>query len=511
MGLFDYFERRKLRQQLLDETFAGYTELTRALAFSDKTKACRLINAGADVNEKNSYGYTPLMYASERGYTEIAALLLTRGTDVNARSDIGYTALINANGAETVSLLLENGANVNAQVNNSGYTALTRACELGDAAVVTLLLAKGADVGARSDSHTALMYASGLDNEGFPDIVSLLLQNGAAANIDAQNKKGYTALMLASLRGRGEIVSLLLQNGANTSLTNGLGKRAADLTSNPIIVDVLNNYALKHEGEKNMGIFGKNPYQNANASNQPPQTQNSGGDYAAGEDNYGDVAPMGFIAISEQHVACVFILDTSGSMNRNGAIHKLNEGLSALKAHFDEEGERAACVDVAVISCGPDVKVMQNFTPMTKWSPPVMKADGQTPMGQALIQAMDMINEQKNRYKSLGTPYYRPWIVCITDGEPTDPDIFNSAASSLKAMENSSGVVGYCIGVEGFNEINMAIAFDKGEGRLLKLANADFKILFKFLGNSMSALRDSGPTGKTEATVEMPRQMTFVQ
>jgi uncharacterized protein YegL len=258
-----------------------------------------------------------------------------------------------------------------------------------------------------------------------------------------------------------------------------------------------------------MGIFG-NPYQNANTSNQPPQNAGGNNDYAgSGANSYGDVAGMGIEAISEQHVACVFILDTSGSMNNNGAIDKLNDGLRALKAYFDGEGSAAACVDVAIISCGPGVSVVQNFMPMTQWQPPVLTANGPTPMGQALMKAMEMVKEQKNKYKTWGTPYYRPWIVCITDGEPTDS--YEPVAANFKEMENTSGVIGYCIGVEGFNEVKMASIFDKGKGRLLRLANADFKVLFEFLGNSMSALRDSGSQGKKEATVEMPRQMTFVQ
>ena len=40
-----------------------------------------------------------------------------------------------------------------------------------------------------------------------------------------------------------------------------------------------------------------------------------------------DVGTGGLEFISERHVACVFILDTSGSMSANNAIGKLNEGL----------------------------------------------------------------------------------------------------------------------------------------------------------------------------------------
>lgn len=268
---------------------------------------------------------------------------------------------------------------------------------------------------------------------------------------------------------------------------------------------------IDSEEEIKVSIF--NPYQKANASNAP--AQNGGADYndsASSANNYGDAAGLGIEAISEQHVASVFILDTSGSMTKNGAIDKLNDGLSALKAYFNGEGSAAACVDVAIISCGPGVNVVQNFIPVTQWQPPLLTANGPTPMGQSLMKAMEMIKEQKNKYKALGTPYYRPWIVCITDGEPTDSNepSYEAIVASFKEMENASGVIGYCIGVEGFNEIKMASIFDKNKGRLLKLADANFKVLFEFLGNSISALRDSG-SGQKGVKKEIPRQMEFVQ
>jgi ankyrin repeat protein len=44
-----------------------------------------LLEKGADVNAKNKYGRTALIYATERGYTEIVQLLLEKGADVNAK------------------------------------------------------------------------------------------------------------------------------------------------------------------------------------------------------------------------------------------------------------------------------------------------------------------------------------------------------------------------------------------------------------------------------------------
>ncbi len=72
-----------------------------------------LIARGADVNGIGLHGYTPLMWAANRGHTQIAALLLAHGAKVNARvKGQRKTPLICAETAplELVELLLKHGA-----------------------------------------------------------------------------------------------------------------------------------------------------------------------------------------------------------------------------------------------------------------------------------------------------------------------------------------------------------------------------------------------------------------
>jgi len=100
-----------------------------------------LLNNGANVNAKNSYGVTALHIASREGHTDIVAMLLAAGADVNIKSDFGDTVLLRAsnNGnTEIVSMLLEYGADVNAE-NNYGQTALSLASLNGYTDIVKLL------------------------------------------------------------------------------------------------------------------------------------------------------------------------------------------------------------------------------------------------------------------------------------------------------------------------------------------------------------------------------------
>jgi ankyrin repeat protein len=113
----------------------------------------------------------------------------------------------------SVRALLAKGADVNAKT-NSGGTALMLASVNGHLDVVQALLAKGAEVNAE-ESHggTALMMAS---EQGNREVVQALLAKGA--EVDAKrNYDGGTALIGAAQNGHSEVVQALLAKGADVN------------------------------------------------------------------------------------------------------------------------------------------------------------------------------------------------------------------------------------------------------------------------------------------------------
>lgn len=65
-------KNKNIDKELIKNIKQGNTEIVKLL-----------LEAGADVNAKDIYGNTALMYSSEYGYTEIVKLLLEAGSEVD--------------------------------------------------------------------------------------------------------------------------------------------------------------------------------------------------------------------------------------------------------------------------------------------------------------------------------------------------------------------------------------------------------------------------------------------
>ncbi len=183
----------------------------------------------------------------------------------------------------------------------------------------------------------------------------------------------------------------------------------------------------------------------------------------------------------EPHMACVLLLDTSGSMS-GAPIESLNRAVNDFKEQttLDELAKRR--VDLAIIEFNDRARLVQDFMPISMMDRVELGTGGCTAMGAGIEMAIDKVRERNSFYAAMGTPCYKPWIFMITDGAPTD-DI--ASARERIALEESKGRSGklkfWAVGVPGYDRETLT-SLTK---RCISLDQADFRGIFNWLSESM--------------------------
>jgi len=136
-----------------------------------------------DVDEKDRYGFTALIWASWNGHNELVKYLLANGANINEKDNDGNIALIGVSQygrIEVVKYLLENGANIN-EKNIDGNTALILASWNGHIEIAKYLLENGANPTIRTkedDLYIPNMTARDIATRVKEKEIVSLLENG---------------------------------------------------------------------------------------------------------------------------------------------------------------------------------------------------------------------------------------------------------------------------------------------------------------------------------------------
>ncbi|RDH82056.1 MAG: hypothetical protein DIZ78_16645 [endosymbiont of Escarpia spicata] len=197
----------------------------------------RLIQYGADVNERDKDGCTPLFFL-EDNKLRIAQLLIDHGAESDVKNNSNSTPLHYLNNmfrhewdyevAEVSLLLIKNGADVNVK-DSANKTPLHLAAE------------------------GTLPFSEGVFKQGDIENVRILLENGAEPNVVDSNF-GYTPLHSAAQTNHIEMVQLLLDHGADVNIKQEGGFCPIDYAyekKNIKMISLLENYG----GSVNRDLF----------------------------------------------------------------------------------------------------------------------------------------------------------------------------------------------------------------------------------------------------------------
>uniref|UniRef100_A0A6Q2Z611 Ankyrin repeat domain 52 n=1 Tax=Esox lucius TaxID=8010 RepID=A0A6Q2Z611_ESOLU len=215
-----------LRLGLDDPNAFGNTALHVACYTGQEAVANELVNHGANVNQPNRNGYTPLHLAAVSTNGALCLeLLVNNGADVNQQSKAGKSPLHMAaiHGRFTRSqILIQNGGEIDS-VDEYGNTPLHVAAKYGHELLISTLMTNGADT-ARPGAHgmfplhLAVLYGFSDCCRNKEHVLS------AGFDINMPDNFGRTCLHAAASGGNIECLNLLLSSGADLNQRDKLGR-----------------------------------------------------------------------------------------------------------------------------------------------------------------------------------------------------------------------------------------------------------------------------------------------
>ena len=193
----------------------------------------------------------------------------------------------------------------------------------------------------------------------------------------------------------------------------------------------------------------------------------------------------------------VICIDASTSMLINQRMKKINNGIKQMLQEIKEDPYSADTVELSIISFGGKEIIEEipfGFAGQQTFQG--IKTRGDTPLGSAIMKALNMLDDKFSEYDNVGIEKHKPWLIIISDGRATD-DCEMARAKLIRLQKNNKlRVFAIAMGEEGNYLDEFTI-----DGRVLKLE--DFKVdrFFSWISRSMSKQGQSYTT--IDETVEI--------
>jgi ankyrin repeat protein len=229
---------------------AGESDFIRAVRSDETEKVARLIAKGADVDQRDEKGRTPLHHAAKVGARTVVPLLIAAGAEMEARDARGATPLLLSGCRERMATtLVAYAARVNTADNN-GTTLLHLACR-NCVTNVGLILALGAaadprDLRGRAPLHELVQLGQ---QTQFIETPSREEENESylspSTGKPASQNHGWRYTLRGSEPDVLHAVAMLLDHQADVNAADLEGKRPLDLVYLDSVRDLLVNHGAK--------------------------------------------------------------------------------------------------------------------------------------------------------------------------------------------------------------------------------------------------------------------------
>jgi uncharacterized protein YegL len=211
------------------------------------------------------------------------------------------------------------------------------------------------------------------------------------------------------------------------------------------------------------------------------------------------------------------VVDTSASMQQNGAVDELNRALRRWCDELRSNDHLQASGEIALITFGkdhvlavdPSGRMAGNsarpYVPLRDFNPPQLVAGGLTPMVEAIQYALEVVATRKRELTAEGIGLaYRPMVYLITDGVPTDErgqrtDRWREVAAMLRQHEAGKHLLFFAFGVRGADE---DVLRGLAPNAWYLLDNTDFTQVLRLVSTSIGSARSESRDAPADAIYE---------
>ena len=192
-------------------------------------------------------------------------------------------------------------------------------------------------------------------------------------------------------------------------------------------------------------------------------------------------------------VPVVLCLDVSASMSGQ-KIQDLNRGVKEFFHAVKNDDVAKYAVELCIVTFNSSAQKILDFAgierQIDKFKNFNLVASGYTAMGSAVNMALDLLEKRKKEYQDKGVDYWQPWLVLMTDGQPTDN--ITSAAQRTSDLINGRKLTIFPIMIGQSTNLEQLKKFspNKEPLRLQGLMIAEF---FDWLGKSVKTTSQSAP------------------
>ena len=191
----------------------------------------------------------------------------------------------------------------------------------------------------------------------------------------------------------------------------------------------------------------------------------------------------------EQKCCCALVLDVSSSMEGE-PIKELNQGLQEFYRDIQTDSTTANRLEVAVIEFYDYVKTLIEPSLAANFTMPILATKGTTRLVDGVREGISTVRKRKSWYKQTGQPYYRPWIILITDGAPDAGQDIWGLAKEIKDGMNNKDFFFFALGVQNA-DMNMPANISDPSMPASKMKGLKFSEFFKWLSASMTTVTNS--------------------